>query len=388
MNSIRTVIVYRDTLLAHSETFIRAQAESLHCFRPLYVGLRRRVGLRLPESRVCILCGSGILGKLQRARFKLLGSSVAQQRALARETPALIHAHFGPDACDVIPLARALDIPLVVSFHGYDITASDDYLPRLYVRRRDLLKASGARFICISEFIRNKVVARGFPVEKTVVHYTGIDTDFFRANPNVRRCPTVLFVGRLAPEKGCEYLIRAMTPVQAVVPGAKLVLIGDGPLRKDLEQQAAALLHSFKFLGVQSPAVVREWMNLSTVFCCPSVASATRDGEGFGMVFAEAQAMGLPVVACATGGIPEAVAHEQTGLLVPQRDWETLATKLLLLLQNRELWERFSEAGRARVEERFDIRTQAAVLESIYDSVLAHRNSTSTRVPTEMRAQP
>jgi colanic acid/amylovoran biosynthesis glycosyltransferase len=161
-----------------------------------------------------------------------------------------------------------------------------------------------------------------------------------------------------------------MTRVQEIMPEAKLLVIGDGPLRKKLEQQAAAVLRNFAFLGVQAPTLVREWMNRATVFSCPSVVSAAGNEEGFGMVFAEAQAMGLPVVSFATGGIPEAVAHEQSGLLVPGRDWEALATKLLVLLQNQHLWGQFSQAGRTRIEKLFNIRTQATILESIYESVL------------------
>ena len=90
------VVVYRDTLLPPSETFIRAQAESLSRFRTLYVGLRRTAGLSLPESRVRILCKPGIVGKAQRICYKLFGPTAAQRRLVANETPALIHAHFAP----------------------------------------------------------------------------------------------------------------------------------------------------------------------------------------------------------------------------------------------------------------------------------------------------
>jgi colanic acid/amylovoran biosynthesis glycosyltransferase len=370
MTSSRTVIVYRDTLLPPSETFIRGQTESLSRFHPIYVCLRRTSGLSLPESRVHLLCLNGVVGKVQRIRFKLLGPSMIQRRRLAKESPILFHAHFGPDGCDVISLARALDIPLVVSFHGYDVTASDDSLPWLYLRRRDLLGAHGALFICVSEFIRQQAFARGFPAEKTLVHYTGIDIDVFRADPTVPRRPIVLFVGRLTPNKGCEYLIRAMASVQKVRPETRLIVIGDGPLRKKLEEQASAVLKNFEFLGVQSPADVRAWMNRATVFSVPSVTIKSGEAEGFGMAFAEAQGMGLPVVSFAIGGIPEAVAHEQTGFLVPERDWEALAAKLLALLQNQDLWMQFSEAGRARVEKLFNIRKQASILENIYESVL------------------
>ena len=105
------------------------------------------------------------------------------------------------------------------------------------------------------------------------------------------------------------------------------------------------LLKNFAFLGVQDAVAVRAWMNRATVFCTPSVSVESGAAEGFGMVFAEAQAMGLPVVSFASGGIPEAVADGQTGFLVSERDWQALGNKILLLLRNRELWTRFSKAG-------------------------------------------
>ena len=379
MDTKKTIIVYRDELLGASETFIRGQAESLERFSPLYLGLRSVPGLSLPDSRFHIVSRAGNIGRLQRARFKLAGPSLRLQRILAQEHPSLIHAHFGPDACNAIALSRALKLPLVTTFHGYDVTVSEDRLPALYVRRMNRLKRHGAKFLCVSEFIRNRVIAKGFPEEKTVVHYTGIDTDCFAPHPGISRSPIVLFVGRLVPKKGCEYLVRAMSRVQEIVPDVKLVVIGDGPRRHELEQQAAMTLKRFCFLGTQTPSVVKNWMNRATLFCTPSVTAESGDAEGFGMVFAEAQAMGLPVVTFASGGIPEVVADGLTGFLVPERDSEALASRLLLLFSDRALWHGFSNAGRARVKALFDIRKQTALLEDIYESVLAGPGTAAER---------
>jgi len=106
------------------------------------------------------------------------------------------------------------------------------------------------------------------------------------------------------------------------------------------------------------------------VFCTPSVVSETGDAEGFGMVFAEAQAMGLPVVSFASGSLPEAVADGQTGFLAPERDWQALGEEILLFLRNGQLWEQFSKAGRSRVRSQFDIRKQAQALEVVYEQVI------------------
>lgn len=369
MSSNRTVIVYRDTLLPLSETFIRSQGDSLQQFQPIYVGVRRTSDLAIPSSQVRLLCRTGIVGKIQRARFTQLGPNSAQRKVLSRETPVLLHAHFGPDGSDVLPLARALNIPLVVSLHGYDVNSHGDGLPKRYLRRQSLLQRSAARFICISTFIRQQAIAKGYPAEKTVVHYTGVDTAFFSPNRSIPRMPVVLFVGRLSTAKGCDCLIAAMGLVQRQMPQAKLIVVGDGPQRNELERQAGALALNRNFLGFQPPEIVKEWMNRAMVFSSPSCATDV-DREGFGMTFAESQSMGLPVVSTFVGGIPEAVADEQTGFLVPERDPEALATKLLALLHNRTLWSTFSEAGRARATTLFDIRRQAVRLEQIYESVL------------------
>ena len=370
MSSSQTLIVYRDELLGASETFIPAQAESLNRFSPFYLGLRRIKGLSLPDDRSHFISRDGLVGKVARAKFQLLGPSMALRRQLLNLRPVLVHAHFAPDACNALALARTLEVPLVASFHGYDITVRDERHSWLYLWRREKLKATGSRFLCVSNFIRNQALAKGFPAKRMLVHYTGIDLDFFCPDPGVPRCPVILFVGRLVPVKGCEYLIRAMAEIQGSAPEAQLVVIGDGPLRSKLELQASKSVRNVAFLGAQAPDVVKAWMNRATVFCTPSVVAESGQREAFGMVFAEAQAMGLPVVSFASGGIPEAVADGQTGFLVPERDWQALSARILLLLRDGRLWTQFSRAGVRRVRCQFDIRKQAQALEVIYAEVI------------------
>ena len=128
MSSSQTFIIYRDELLGASETFIPAQAESLNHFRPFYLGLRQIPGLPLPHGRFHFISRDGLAGKAKRGTFQVFGA----QRRLSDESSsswdrALVHAHFAPDACNAIALARALQVPLVASFHGYDITVKDDH---------------------------------------------------------------------------------------------------------------------------------------------------------------------------------------------------------------------------------------------------------------------
>jgi colanic acid/amylovoran biosynthesis glycosyltransferase len=386
-----TVAVYVEQLLAPSMTFVRAQASALQSFSPVYLSAQRAAhSLELPEDSVVTIRSNGArwsaLGKAKEIPLKVFGYDPLFFRRVRRFHPVLLHAHFGPAALTVLPLARWLRVPLIATFHGFDATVTEEFARkhatfrnRVYWRRKDILQREGSLFISVSRFIERQILEQGFPREKTIVHYIGTDTDFFRPSEAVVREPIILFVARLDEKKGCEYLIRAMAEVQSVMPEVELVVIGDGHLRASLERMARKKLRSFRFLGVQPPETVRDWMNRAKVFSVPSVRAESGDSEGFGMVFTEAQAMGLPVASFTSGGIPEAVAHKESGLLAEERDWQGLAQNILLLLQNHALWTRMSIAGRRRVRTLFDLRTQTSLLEDIYAQVLGFPN-VETRV--------
>lgn len=341
----------------------------------------------------------GITGKIREAPFRRFGFAPFYFRRLQKLRPVILHAHSGPAGLAALRLSERLGIPQVVTFHGFDATAkvmSPRYGNRDYLRRKHVLMQKSAVFLAVSQFIRDRLLEQGFPQDKVLVHYTGVDTEFFKPVPAARRDPIVLFVSRLYEGKGCEYAIRAMAKVQSALPEVELVIIGDGSLRSGLERMAKEKLRRYRFLGVQPPEVVRHWMNRARVFTTPSVTVKSGGTEAFGMVFAEAQAMRLPVVSFRSGGIPEVVEHGETGLLARERDWEALAHNIDLLFRSEGTWQRMGEAGRRRVCERFDLKTQSVCLEQIYNGLLAGRRSvehsaprgTSLAVPTTVRGAP
>jgi colanic acid/amylovoran biosynthesis glycosyltransferase len=370
-----TLIIFCDHLLYPSETFVRAQAQALQRFTPVYAGSRRVPGLDLPPESTYTVSGGDRNGRVREVLFKLFGIAPDLVERLRALDPVLMHAHFGPDGLRALPLARELGLPLIITFHGSDATATDvrhvsaPFGHRRYLVQRSVVRRGGRLFIAVSEFIRRKLLEQHFPAEKIRVHYIGVDTKLFSPGRGEQET-TVLFVGRLANRKGAEFLIRAMEDVQREDRGAELVLIGDGPLRGELERRAKRTLRRYRFLGTQSPQVVREWLDRAAVFCAPSITVRSGEAEAFGMVFAEAQAMQKPVVSFATGGISEAVLHGETGLLAPDRDWRTLAQYLSLLLKNADLRRKFGVAGRQRVLRLFDLNTQTSALEKIYEGVL------------------
>jgi colanic acid/amylovoran biosynthesis glycosyltransferase len=367
------VAVYREMLLNYNEPFVRAQGEALCRYRSHYVGLRRVAGLELPEERTLVLNHGTRIGDAREAVFKLFGVSPTFVRAVRALRPALLHAHTGVSGAHALPLSRRLGVPLVVTFHGYEATAADEELHRwrfrgrVFLRRRDAMKREGRLFIAVSEFIRGRMLERGWPEDRVVVHYIGVDATMFRADPVVAREPVVLFVGRLIRTKGVPHLIAAMRQVQARVPDAELVIAGDGPRRAALEREAREAGVRARFLGAIPGEDVRRWMNRAHVFCAPSVTAPDGTVEALGLVALEAQAMGLPVAGFRSGGIPEAVADGQTGLLVPEGDSAALAARIEALFTDAVLWNRLSAAGARRVRERFDLERQTAALEDLYD---------------------
>ena len=371
---MRSVIIFRECLLLLSETFIRSQVKSLSKFSGIYAGCRRVHGLDLSDSPMVVL-GNNTVGRMEALALKAARCAPRLIARLRKYEPVLLHAHFGPDGALALPLARKMKIPLIVTFHGYDANRTEQAFRenrwgRRYLRRRETLKREASGFIAVSNFIAKKLVDQGFPREKIQVHYIGVDTSQFQPDPTVAHDKTVLFVGRLVENKGCEYLIRAMEQVQMEMPSTELVVIGDGLLRGALERQAAASLRRFRFLGSQPSENVRNWMSRSAVLCVPSIVIATGDAEGLPIVVIEAQASGLPVVSFSTGGIPETVTHDETGYLAPQKDWRALSEYISKLLGDPDLWASFSRAGRERVKSVFDLKVQTEKLERIYEEVI------------------
>jgi colanic acid/amylovoran biosynthesis glycosyltransferase len=319
------------------------------------------------------------LGYAKEACYKVFHRLPGQMlKSLKEIGPSIIHAHFAVDAVYAIPIARALGVPLLVSLHGYDVTTSDESFKkspnlseRLVPGQRHLLHNSGAHYLAVSNFIRNSAISKGFPADQIQVHYIGVDTkEFSSESPVSSRGKRVLFVGRLVEKKGCEFLIRAMSVVQNRMPDAELMIIGTGPLEETLAKLAEDVSCKCRFVGAQPSDIVKEHLSRSRVFCVPSVVAQNGDAEGFGIVFVEAQAMGVPVVSFRTGGIPDAVAHGETGFLNEEGDVAGLARSIEMLLADDGLWSAFSGAGRKRVQESFCLRTQTEKLELIYDDLI------------------
>jgi colanic acid/amylovoran biosynthesis glycosyltransferase len=157
-----------------------------------------------------------------------------------------------------------------------------------------------------------------------------------------------------------------MQLVQRDRPGSRLVIIGDGTSRADLEELAKSLAINCTFLGELKPAEIRSWLEKARVFCAASITMQNGHSEAFGVVFLEAQAMGVPVVSFRHGGIPETMREGVTGLLAKERDVQGLAGGILKYLGDDKFWDQSREEGMRWVRNNFDNSIQIAKLEQIY----------------------
>jgi colanic acid/amylovoran biosynthesis glycosyltransferase len=357
-----TVLIFKETLLPVSETFIAAQVGRLKNFIPQYVGLGLvSPSLALPSDVVLLTKEISRTSEFRQKLYRRTGIAPAFHSCAARTGAQLIHAHFASGGRTALPLARHLKVPLIVTLHGSDVTINVNFRKRYADLWREV-----STFLCVSEFIKKEAVKAGFPEEKMLKHFIGVDREVFRPAHTERDPNLIVFVGRLVEKKGCRYMLEAMAQVQKQHSKVRTVVIGDGPLRDSLEELARRLNVSCEFLGSQPPPVVREWMSRARIFCAPSITAADGDSEGLGMVFAEAQGMGTPVVSFRHGGIPEVVLHEETGLLAEERNATDLATQLSRLMEDHALWSRLSERSVVVVRERFDLEQQTFKLEELY----------------------
>lgn len=206
------------------------------------------------------------------------------------------------------------------------------------------------------------------PAVDSEAFHPGVDGSGVRRRLGLGDRPVIVCVSRLVPRKGQDTLVRALPRVRKQVPDAALLLVSGGPHRRRIEQIARGL-------GVEEHVVMTgsvEWEELPEYFAAGDVFAMpcrTRnfglDVEGLGIVYLEASAIGLPVIAGDSGGAPDAVIEGETGFVVPGRDVETLTDRLVTLLKDPSLARKMGAAGREWVQSSWTWDSQAARLREL-----------------------
>jgi glycosyltransferase involved in cell wall biosynthesis len=263
--------------------------------------------------------------------------------------PKALLAEYGPTGCLLSDACAKARVPLYVHFHGHDANV----LPqRRFVRARyKRLFETASAVIATSQFLKRRLLQLGCPEEKLRVCPCGIDTDLFarRAPKSVRK--TVLMVSRLVAQKGPIYSLRSFARTIERHPDALLEVIGDGPLRSDLEREVESLglSGSVHFHGAQPHDFVRSRLQAAHLLIQHCVTTSGGGVESLGLSLLEAMACELAVVATRHGAIPETVEEGVTGLLVDEYDVEGMADAMARLLSDPERAAAMGVAGRRRV---------------------------------------
>jgi N-acetyl-alpha-D-glucosaminyl L-malate synthase BshA len=292
----------------------------------------------------------------------------------------LLHVHYAVPHATAAWMARAVlgpDAPkLVTTLHGTDITLVGSDASYLPITRFSVLQSDAVT--TPSAFLREATwteldLPRSMPI--TVVQ-NFVDTRVWHASPERDVAPlqelftdwrdgeaVLVHVSNFRPVKRIADVVAIFQAVHAERP-ARLLLIGDGPDCEQAEAQleSAGLADRVAFLGRQEHFA--KWLAAADVFLLPSAT------ESFGLAALEAMACGVPVVASDVGGLPEVVAHGETGFLAPLGDVAAMAGHVLWILADRARWQRLSMAGLKRVNRLFQTQAALDAYESVYRQVL------------------
>jgi glycosyltransferase involved in cell wall biosynthesis len=295
---------------------------------------------------------------------------------IKRERIGVVHTHLSTASLLGAFAARLAGVHSVAHVHGLNSAACFRY---------------SSLVIAVSEAVKRHLCAQGLNEGRIRVIHNGVDLERFRPAPasdakvalgRDPKHPLVGVFGRLSPEKGQRIALEAMFLLLKDRPGARLLLVGDGPDRAELLECARALgiERVVEFAGFRPDTV--SLLSACDVVLVPSAK------EGFGLVAVEAMAAGKPVVATRVGGLSEIVVHGETGFLVRPNDPNSIARSLAELIDDSSLCERMGRQGRERAEACFDFRAQAACVADILSETATSGTGSSAGSGSALRCSP
>jgi colanic acid/amylovoran biosynthesis glycosyltransferase len=292
---------------------------------------------------------------------------------LERRQPDLMHVYFGHTGVHLLPFILRWATPTIVSFHGMDIQPRADkpgYLDQL----RSMLQVIPL-VLARSESLKQRLIDLGCPEEKIRINRTGIPMQAYpvvtRQHPGKQGWQFVQAC-RLIEKKGIDVSLRAFAKFLRNHPGSTFTLAGEGPLLEPLQALVAELgiAEQVHFPGFLSEKQMFALFAKSHVFVHPSQLTEDQNQEGVPNSILEAMATGLPILSTYHGGIPEAVDHGRSGLLVPERDEAGLLANMCRLADEPDFWAELGLHASQDVREKFEQSRAITALEAIYDEAI------------------
>ncbi len=271
------------------------------------------------------------------------------RRFLKKNKIDVVLAEFGTVGTLLIDHCERAGVPLVTHFHGHGIfnrktfNKYKKYYPRLF--------EVSARIIAVSNDMVERLIETGAPPKKIIHISCGVDTEIFKGAKPAEAPPHFVAVGNMIPIKAPHIALLAMSKVVESLPEAHLTYIGDGPLTDICKQLAKSLgiAGNVNFPGRISNDKVADIMRHSRAFIQHSMECETVEAEGTPVALLEASSSGLPPVASKCGGMKDVIIHGQTGYLVEQGDFKTMAQHMIELASNAKKAESIGNAARKRI---------------------------------------
>lgn len=370
--------------LAPTETFVHNQITGLRRYRPVVVAHHRRPETETELRDGLIACDAlsrprslVARGSYRVARVALPPAMDLLSRYLREQDARLLHFHYLTDARFLLGLTKRTGLPAIASAYGWDVTLFPRTHMGLGLRYLRPVFDALERVLVMSEDMRDDLVALGFPSAKVEIHYHGSPTARFRhpQRSYEKDGPlTVLCAGRLEPIKGQQFALAALRRLEGRGRMEfRLVFVGDGSTRRELERTVARLgwADRVTFTGHvphASAALVKHFRE-ADVFVHPSLTTRGVK-EGIPGTIVEAMASGLPVIATHHGGIPSVIESGQHGLLVGEHDVDRLASAFETLFADAAYRERIGRAAADRAGRELDLSVRSAALERIYDRLV------------------
>jgi colanic acid/amylovoran biosynthesis glycosyltransferase len=364
------------------------QVVALRRVSPVVLAFKRENSDRFPISNIRLVRRSGFrwvrriwevqIRKIPQQAYPCESRSIL--RLLDDERCELLHIYFGNNGLFWLPLIRRSPVPVIVSFHGADagVNVGSKTARGLLAEMFDFCAVILAR----SNSLATVLVELGCSPGKICIQRTGIPLSTFhymhRSKPE-KEAWQLLQACRLIEKKGLHSTLHAFAAFSANHQHARLTIAGDGPLRDSLEQLALRLdvAERVFFTGFVDQSTLLTLFQSSHFFLHPSEQQADGDREGIPNSLLEAMATGLPCIATSHGGIPEAVTHMKSGILVSESNHEAMNHWLERLADDDALRESLGRGAAAAIEENFDLRGQITKLEDIYLNVASrHEHST------------
>lgn len=354
---LQKIAFVRQRYLPPSETFIYEELKNIKMFKPI-VFTRKKLNVeRFPFPRI----------------KRLPNSTRKITRAFKRKKIKFIHARFGNAGVGLLKAKRRLRIPMLTSFHGFDLPANRKSR-NSYHRRLPVLFRVGEQFTVPSRHMKRQLIKWGCNRHKIKIMYSGIDLNKFPYKQRDHKTDDIMIiaVGRLHKKKGFRYLLKAFKKIHDQYPSTRLIIVGDGDERKKLKRLISALRlnEHVQLQGLVAHNQLTGLLNLADIFCLPSVTTKDGNHEGIPNSIKEAMATGLPIVSTRHGGIPELVTDGNEGFLVPEKSVGKLVEKIKYLIKNPSLRQEMGKRGREKVERHFNSEKQVTNLETIYRNLI------------------